>query len=56
MTHQLFTRPRQYAAGVKSQNRGFTLIELLVAITIMALLAVLSWRGLDGMADRKSVV
>jgi general secretion pathway protein J len=33
-----------------SRSRGFTLIELLVAITIMALLAVLSWRGLDGMA------
>lgn len=31
------------------RQRGFTLIELLVAITIMALLAVLSWRGLDGM-------
>ncbi len=29
---------------------GFTLIELLVAISVMALLAVLSWRGLDGMA------
>ncbi len=34
----------------QSGQRGFTLIELLVAITIMALLAVLSWRGLDGMA------
>lgn len=33
-----------------TRTRGFTLIELLVAITIMALLAVLSWRGLDGMA------
>ena len=33
---------------------GFTLIELLVAITIMALLAVLSWRGLDGMARAQS--
>lgn len=32
-----------------TRQRGFTLIELLVAITIMALLAVLSWRGLDGM-------
>ena len=31
-------------------QRGFTLIELLVAISIMALMAVLSWRGLDGMA------
>jgi general secretion pathway protein J len=31
-------------------QRGFTLIELLVAIAIMALMSVLSWRGLDGMA------
>ena len=30
--------------------RGFTLIELLVAIGVMALMAGLSWRGLDGMA------
>lgn len=30
-------------------NRGFTLIELLVAISVMALMSVLSWRGLDGM-------
>jgi len=29
---------------------GFTLIELLVAIGILALMAGLSWRGLDGMA------
>jgi general secretion pathway protein J len=28
--------------------RGFTLIELLVAITILAIVAVLGWRGLDG--------
>ncbi|WP_028203265.1 PulJ/GspJ family protein [Paraburkholderia nodosa] len=27
--------------------RGFTLIELLVAIAIMAVVAILSWRGLD---------
>ena len=43
-------RPRQHTVLAKHQNHGFTLIELLVAITIMALLAVLSWRGLDGMA------
>jgi general secretion pathway protein J len=30
-------------------NRGFTLVELLVALFVMALLAILSWRGLDGM-------
>jgi general secretion pathway protein J len=28
---------------------GFTLIELLVAISLMALMAALAWRGLDGM-------
>jgi general secretion pathway protein J len=30
--------------------RGFTLVELLVALFVLALLAVLSWRGIDGMA------
>jgi general secretion pathway protein J len=30
-------------------DRGFTLVELLVALFAMALLAVMSWRGLDGM-------
>ncbi|CAA9420176.1 MAG: General secretion pathway protein J [uncultured Ramlibacter sp.] len=29
---------------------GFTLVELLVALFVLSLLAVLSWRGLDGMA------
>lgn len=29
---------------------GFTLVELLVAISLMALMAVMSWRGIDGMA------
>ncbi|HEY8607075.1 MAG TPA: prepilin-type N-terminal cleavage/methylation domain-containing protein [Noviherbaspirillum sp.] len=29
------------------RSRGFTLIELLVAITVMAIVAVLGWRGLD---------
>ena len=31
------------------RSRGFTLIELLVALAAMALMAGLSWRGLDGM-------
>jgi general secretion pathway protein J len=30
--------------------RGFTLVELLVAISVMAMLALLSWRGIDGLA------
>ena len=29
--------------------RGFTLIEVLVALSLMALLALMSWRGLDAM-------
>ncbi len=41
---------RQHKASTLTRISGFTLIELLVAITIMALMAVLSWRGLDGMA------
>lgn len=32
---------------VKQSARGFTLVELLVAITILAIVAVLGWRGLD---------
>ncbi len=36
-------------------SRGFTLIELLVAISVMALLALMSWRGLDGMARSQAL-
>lgn len=32
-----------------NKQAGFTLIELMVAIGIMALMAALSWRGIDGM-------
>jgi general secretion pathway protein J len=37
------------------QSAGFTLVELLVALFVMALLATLSWRGLDGMVRAQSV-
>jgi general secretion pathway protein J len=30
------------------KSRGFTLVELLVAIGVLAIVAVLGWRGLDG--------
>ena len=36
--------------------RGFTLVELLVAISVMALLALLSWRGIDGLARTQQSV
>ncbi len=35
--------------------RGFTLVELLVALFAMALLAVMSWRGLDGMTRTQAI-
>ncbi len=38
---------KRAAIGRRSRARGFTLIELLVAIAILAVIAVLSWRGLD---------
>ena len=34
---------------ISRTQRGFTLVELLVALFAMALLAIMSWRGLDGM-------
>lgn len=34
----------------RTRARGFTLIELLVAIAILAVVAVISWRGIDGMS------
>ncbi len=37
-------------------QRGFTLIELLVAIGVMALMAGLTWRGLDGMTRAQDQV
>ena len=39
----------------RRSHAGFTLVELLVALFAMALLAVLSWRGLDGMTRAQSI-
>jgi general secretion pathway protein J len=36
--------------------RGFTLIELLVAIAILAVIAVLSWRGLDSITRSRETI
>jgi general secretion pathway protein J len=33
-----------------TSHRGFTLIEVLVALVVMALMAVLTWQGIDGMS------
>jgi general secretion pathway protein J len=43
-----------HSRRLKIQGKGFTLIEVLVAISIMAVMAVLSWRGLDGMTQTQT--
>src|SRR5260364_67296 len=43
-------------ANRHARAHGFTLIELLVAIAILALVAVLSWRGLDQILRARETV
>ncbi|KMQ80956.1 General secretion pathway protein J [Candidatus Burkholderia pumila] len=38
------------------KQRGFTLLEMLIAIAILAVIAVLSWRGLDSVMRGRSTV
>jgi general secretion pathway protein J len=44
-------RPSRLNQGARARKPegGFTLLELLVAVTLMAVVAVLSWRGLDAL-------
>jgi general secretion pathway protein J len=37
------------------QAHGFTLVEVLVSLAIMAVLATLTWRGIDGMARTREL-
>jgi general secretion pathway protein J len=46
-------RPARHAAR---RREGFTLIELLVAIAILAVIAVLSWRGLDQITRSRDAI
>jgi general secretion pathway protein J len=45
---------RRAATGGRRAARGFTLVELLVALVVMALLSLMSWRGLDAMGRAQS--
>jgi len=40
---------------MRRRHSGFTLVELLVAIAVLALLAIVSWRGLDGMVRAQQI-
>jgi general secretion pathway protein J len=42
--------------NARGHSRGFTLIELLVAIAILAVIAVLSWRGLDQIVRARETI
>ncbi len=49
------TAPSPWGRGShKAQAKGFTLIEVLVAISIMALMALMAWRGIDSMLRTQS--
>jgi general secretion pathway protein J len=39
----------------RQNTQGFTLIELMVSIFIMSMLALMSWRGIDGMARAQEI-
>ncbi|MEJ7928822.1 prepilin-type N-terminal cleavage/methylation domain-containing protein [Ramlibacter sp. AN1015] len=45
---------RRPAPRRRTAARGFTLVELLVALFVLSLVAILSWRGLDGMVRTQS--
>jgi len=46
---------KQQSLNITSKQKGFTLIELLVAITLMAVMAGLGWRGLDGLMRSRDI-
>jgi general secretion pathway protein J len=47
-------RPGQRAdAGPRARRAGFTLLELLVAVSILALIAIIAWRGLSSLTQTR---
>ena len=46
---------KRQSVNITSKQQGFTLIELLIAITLMAVMAGLGWRGLDGLMRSRDI-
>jgi len=46
---------KRQSVNITSKQKGFTLIELLIAITLMAVMAGLGWRGLDGLMRSRDI-
>lgn len=47
---------RKSTNGDRTRYSGFTLIELLIAISILAIVAILGWRGLDSIVRSREVL
>jgi general secretion pathway protein J len=47
--------PDPTASGRVRSQLGFTLVEVLVALSLMAVLAGMAWRGLDGIARARTI-
>lgn len=47
--------PGNHAIRPRAAAQGFTLVELLVALMVMALLSLMSWRGLDAMGRAQTL-
>ncbi len=55
-SHPSMSQASSSALLARRSQRGLTLVELLVAISVLAFVAVLGWRGLDSIARARSAL